>query len=186
MRSTTHQLPIPHATLSRQQPPSLAFASTNSAPDVLSGASDESGGSRPKSVAEQHVEDDGPTMPKASSSTTSSIPLPAQDSDEAHPMPDSLAGEKDLRGRTGGGSDLNSTAPGAPSRPKVTNASVPGRLSGANSQHLKQQEMSEEQRREVEEHNREFESKHDRAAEASKDKVDTKFWQGKGGREKGQ
>ncbi|KAK0104663.1 hypothetical protein ONS95_004938 [Cadophora gregata] len=54
-------------------------------------------------------------------------------------------------------------------RPKITNHDVPG--SG----------NSKDKEAEVEQHNKEFEKGHDRAPPADVEKVDSKFWKGKGG-----
>lgn len=86
-------------------------------------------------------------------------------------VPDSLA-EGGARGATGGGKPLESSK-NAPPQPKITNASIP--QSG--------QKLSKEQQAEVDEHNRDFEEKHDRASPASDDKVDSKFWGGKGSKQ---
>ncbi|KAJ5047504.1 uncharacterized protein L3040_003328 [Drepanopeziza brunnea f. sp. 'multigermtubi'] len=54
-------------------------------------------------------------------------------------------------------------------KPKIADHDVPG--SG----------NSKDKQAEVEQHNKEFEQRHDRAAPAADDKVDKKFWKGKGG-----
>lgn len=86
-------------------------------------------------------------------------------------------GGSGAKGRTGGGAALGSSSPNAPSRPKVFNASV----SGADPA----EQLDEEQRKEVDEHNRHFADKHDRGQRAEDDKVDRKFWKGKGDSKKG-
>ncbi|PFH62230.1 hypothetical protein XA68_14509 [Ophiocordyceps unilateralis] len=88
-----------------------------------------------------------------------------------NPVPDSLSGEGGAKGRTGGGPPLSSTAPDAPSPPKVLNSRVAG-VDAA-------RELSPEQRREVDEHNQAFEKKHDRGHIAPEYDVDKKFWKPK-------
>ncbi|KAG4424436.1 hypothetical protein IFR04_002492 [Cadophora malorum] len=72
-----------------------------------------------------------------------------------------------------GGKSSKSESPEEKSKdgaaPKITDHDVPG--SG----------NSKAKQAEVEQHNKEFEQGHDRAPPAAEDKVDKKFWQGKGG-----
>merc|ERR1711939_402740 len=72
-----------------------------------------------------------------------------------------------------GGKSSKSESPEEKSKdgaaPKITVHDVPG--SG----------NSKAKQAEVEQHNKEFEQGHDRAPPAAEDKVDKKFWQGKGG-----
>jgi hypothetical protein len=83
--------------------------------------------------------------------------------------PDAIDTGAPVKGRTGGGKSLDSSH-NAPPKPKISNQSVPGTA--------KQQDLSEEQKREVDQHNKEFEEKHDRGNSAADDKVDKKFWTG--------
>ncbi|KAK2612797.1 hypothetical protein QQS21_001249 [Conoideocrella luteorostrata] len=64
-------------------------------------------------------------------------------------------GGEGTKGRTAGGKDLHSTAPGAPGKPKVSNFSTPGEPG-------EDKKLTKEQQREVDEHNREFEKTHGR------------------------
>lgn len=74
------------------------------------------------------------------------------------------------KGRTAGGETLNSTAEGAPEKPKVFNFSTPGAPG-------EDKNLSEEQKNEVDRHNREFEETHDGGDEGgAENKVDRKFW----------
>ncbi|KAK3192329.1 hypothetical protein K4F52_001542 [Lecanicillium sp. MT-2017a] len=84
-------------------------------------------------------------------------------------IPDEL-GEGKIKGSTGGGKKLDSSADGASPKPKISNLSIPGTDPTAS--------MSEEQKKEVDEHNKDFERKHDRGQRAAEDKVDKKFWKG--------
>jgi hypothetical protein len=77
------------------------------------------------------------------------------------------------KGRTAGGKALDSTAPGAPDKPKIFNFSTPGAPG-------EEQNLSEEQKREVEEHNREFAKTHNDEGENPENQVDEKFWNGNG------
>jgi len=91
-------------------------------------------------------------------------------------VPDDLANNP-VKGRTGGGEPLDSSAPYGASQPKVSNHSVPG--------HNGVKNMSPEQKKEVEEHNKDFEAKHDTSSPAPEDKVDKKFWTGEAQGKKG-
>ncbi|KAI6782814.1 uncharacterized protein J7T54_000957 [Emericellopsis cladophorae] len=84
-------------------------------------------------------------------------------------VPDDLANNP-VKGRTGGGEPLDSSAPYGATPPKISNHSVPG--------HNSAKHMSPEQQKEVEEHNKDFEAKHDTSSPAPEDKVDKKFWTG--------
>ena len=85
-------------------------------------------------------------------------------------VPDQLA-HGGAKGATGGGKPLESSE-NPPPQPKISNASIPP--GGQN--------LTEEQQKEVDEHNRDFEAKHDRASPAADDKVDQKYWSGRGSR----
>ncbi|EON97824.1 putative metallo-hydrolase oxidoreductase protein [Phaeoacremonium minimum UCRPA7] len=128
-----------------------AAAQASSAPKEAEEASADSGGSRSKDAAES-----------ASASSSQGDAVPVAD------VPDQLA-HGGAKGATGGGEPLESSK-NAPPQPKITNASIP---QGG-------EKLTKEQQEEVDEHNRDFEAKHDRAAPASDDKVDSKFWSGKG------
>ncbi|KAG9251947.1 uncharacterized protein F5Z01DRAFT_258600 [Emericellopsis atlantica] len=91
-------------------------------------------------------------------------------------VPDDLA-DNPVKGRTGGGEPLDSSAPYGASQPKISNHSVPGPDGAKN--------MSPEQQKEVEEHNRDFAAKHDTSSPAPEDKVDKKFWTGEAQGKKG-
>ena len=69
----------------------------------------------------------------------------------------------DMRGRTGGGDRLSSTAFGAPSKPKVFNSDIP--FKGKVKEYL-----NSEQKTEVDEHNREFDRKYERGQVESDDR----------------
>lgn len=73
-----------------------------------------------------------------------------------------------MKGTTGGGKKLDSSADGAAPQPKISNLSIPGNDPTAS--------MTKEQKKEVDEHNKEFERKHDRGQTAEGDKVDKEFW----------
>lgn len=85
---------------------------------------------------------------------------------------DTIESAGKAKGRTGGGEPLSSSE-NPPPRPKIHNASVPGQG---------RDKLTKEQQEEVDRHNADFEKKHDRASEASDDKVDKKFWSGRGGK----
>ena len=82
-------------------------------------------------------------------------------------IPDNL-GEGHIKGRTGGGEKLKSSAENASPEPKISNLSIPGVDA--------KKHMTEEQKKEVDKHNEEFEQKHDKGQRADADKVDKKFW----------
>jgi hypothetical protein len=82
-------------------------------------------------------------------------------------VPDEL-GEGHVKGKTGGGEKLQSSADNASPKPKISNLSIPGVDA--------KEHMTEEQKKEVDEHNEEFEQKHDKGHKAGADKVDKNFW----------
>ena len=75
------------------------------------------------------------------------------------------------KGRTGGGEELNSTAAGAPRKPKLSNFSTPGVEDRKN--------LTKEQKEEVDEHNRLFDEMDGRKEDMqSQNRVDEKFEDG--------
>ncbi|CZS90718.1 uncharacterized protein RCO7_06752 [Rhynchosporium graminicola] len=82
-------------------------------------------------------------------------------------------GSSPTGGEIGGRSGGKSSSPEEKSKngaaPKLAGDDVPG------------SDNSKEKQAEVEQHNKEFEQGHDRAPPAAEDKVDKKFWKGKGG-----
>ena len=73
-----------------------------------------------------------------------------------------------MKGKTGGGEKLKSSAESASPEPKISNLSIPGVDA--------KDYLTEEQKQDVDKHNEEFEQKHDKGQRADADKVDKKFW----------